>query len=145
MFVVDANVFVYAANPDVEQHQRARRMLNEWRGGMEEWFATWPILYEFLRVATHPNVFRQPRTWEQAWDFVRALLASPSFGVLVETPRHAEVARELGAEYPWVAGSIMHDFHTVVLMREHGVTEIRTADADFRRFRHLRVVNPLAA
>ena len=30
-----------------------------------------------------------------------------------------------------------------VLMREHGITEIRTADADFHQFRFLTVVNPL--
>jgi len=29
-------------------------------------------------------------------------------------------------------------------MREHGVTEIRTADADFHQFPFLEVVNPLA-
>jgi len=28
-------------------------------------------------------------------------------------------------------------------MREHGITEIRTADADFHQFRFLTVVNPL--
>lgn len=144
MFVVDANLFIYAANPEMEQHERARLALTEWRAGPDSWFTTWSILYEFLRVATHPNVFKQPRTWEQAWEFVRALLASPRFGVLVETERHAEVTSDLGAEYPWVSGSIMHDFHTVALMREHGITEIRTADTDFRRFKHLRVVNPLA-
>jgi toxin-antitoxin system PIN domain toxin len=143
LFAVDTNLLLYAVNRDAPTYERANGLLDSWREGTEEWFATWPVLYEFLRVATHPKVFEEPRTWEQAWEFIQALFASPSFGVLVETPRHAEVARELGAEYPWVAGSIMHDFHTVVLMREHGVTEIRTADSDFRRFAHLRVVNPL--
>lgn len=31
----------------------------------------------------------------------------------------------------------------VVLMREHGIKEIRTADTDFLEFRFVRVVNPL--
>lgn len=144
MFVVDSNVFIYAANPDVDGHDRARRALEKWRAGSEPWFTTWPILYEFLRVATHRNVFRHPRTLEQAWEFVHALLDSPRLAVLTETERHAEVIRDLVAEYPRLSGSVMHDFHTAVLMREHGVREIRTLDADFRQFSFLRVVNPLA-
>ena len=42
-----------------------------------------------------------------------------------------------------IRGNVVHDMHTVVLMREHGITEIRTTDADFHQFRFLTVVNPL--
>ena len=42
-----------------------------------------------------------------------------------------------------LGGNIVHDLHIVALMTEHGIPEIRTADADFHRFRGLRVVNPL--
>lgn len=38
----------------------------------------------------------------------------------------------------------MHDVHTAVLMKEHGIDEIRTVDTDFHQFRFLRVVNPLS-
>ena len=38
----------------------------------------------------------------------------------------------------------VHDLHTATLMREHGVSEIRTADADFHQFAFLDVINPLA-
>ena len=37
----------------------------------------------------------------------------------------------------------MHNLHIAALMREHGVTEIRTADTDFHQFKFLQVVNPL--
>jgi predicted nucleic acid-binding protein len=37
----------------------------------------------------------------------------------------------------------VHDLHTAVLMREHGISRIVTRDADFRRFRFLDVVDPL--
>lgn len=62
----------------------------------------------------------------------------------METDRHAEVLGELVASDPGVSGNLVHDLHTVALMKEHGVTEIRTRDADFRRFPELRVVDPLA-
>lgn len=78
-----------------------------------------------------------------AWRFVRAVLASPSCHLLVETDRHGEVIDELVTEHRELGGNLVHDLHTVALMREHGVTEIRTADEDFRRFPGLRAVNPL--
>ena len=33
--------------------------------------------------------------------------------------------------------------HTATLMREHGVTEIMTADVDFRKFTFLTVTDPV--
>jgi predicted nucleic acid-binding protein len=68
---------------------------------------------------------------------------SPSFAILVETDRHAEVVRDLTREYPHMSGNGLHNFHIAALMKEHGVVEIRTADADFHQFKFLRVVNPL--
>ncbi|MGH9431153.1 MAG: type II toxin-antitoxin system VapC family toxin, partial [Terriglobia bacterium] len=75
--------------------------------------------------------------------FIESLGSSPSFGILVETDRHEEVVRELTREYPRMSGNRLHDLHIAALMREHGVTEIRTADTDFHEFKFLRVVNPL--
>jgi predicted nucleic acid-binding protein len=62
---------------------------------------------------------------------------------LVETDRHSEVLEELSRLHPRVSGNLVHDFHTAVLMKEHGIAEIRTADTDFHQFPFLRVVNPL--
>ena len=33
-----------------------------------------------------------------------------------------------------LAGNIVHDFHSAVLMREHGIKDILTLDRDFRTF-----------
>jgi len=38
----------------------------------------------------------------------------------------------------------MHDVHTAVLMREHGIREICTRDTDFHRFPFLKVIDPVA-
>jgi len=37
----------------------------------------------------------------------------------------------------------MHDLHTAVLMREHGISRICTRDTDFLKFPFLTVVDPL--
>ena len=40
----------------------------------ENWILTWGIIYEFMRVATHPRIFPNPLTLEQAHEHVRAVL-----------------------------------------------------------------------
>lgn len=143
MFVVDTNLLLYAINPDSEDHLRAVALLEEWRGGDRSWFLTWGIIYEFLRVSTHHRVFARPLTLRQATEWVTLLLGGPRSGVLVPTERHSDVLTALSREFPRLRGNVVHDLHTAALMREHGVTEIRTADTDFHQFGFLTVSNPL--
>jgi toxin-antitoxin system PIN domain toxin len=145
VFVVDTNVLVYAADEDAPVHAECRRALDGWRRRHAVWYTTWGILYEFLRVATHPRVMKLPWTADQAWSFVGALLASPALGVLTETDRHAAVAGEVLQSIPRLSGNLFHDTHTAILMREHGIRRICTRDADFHRFPFLEVVDPLTA
>ncbi len=143
MFVVDTNLLIYAANRRSPRYAAARWALDRWHSRSEAWFLTWSIIYEFLRATTHTRTLEHPLTFADAWSFVEDLRSSPSFAILVETDRHAEVVRELTREYPRMSGNRLHDLHIAALMREHGVVEIRTADTDFREFKFLRVVNPL--
>ena len=145
MFVVDTNVLVYAADRDAPEHARCRELLEAWRRQAGAWYVTWGIVYEFLRVTTHPAVFRMPWSAADAWGFLEAVLASPSLRVLAATPRHGEVLGELLVDLPHVSGNLVHDAHTAVLMREHGIGVIYTRDTDFHRFPFLQVVDPLAA
>ncbi len=142
MFVVDTNVLVYAANASSPFHSRCRASLESWRRAPGAWYATWAILYEFLRVTTHPRVLDPPWTARQAWTFVESLLASPGFGVLVATPRHPAVAAQVIHEVPQLSGNLSHDAHTAALMREHGIRRIYTRDVDFHRFPWVEVVDP---
>jgi hypothetical protein len=105
---------------------------------------TWQIVYEFLRVASHRRVFREPLTLIQAWTFADAVLSSPSIGVLVPGPAHRDTLTSVLREHEILAGNILHDAHTAVLMREHGIRTIVTRDTDFHSFGFLDVVDPLA-
>ena len=145
MFVVDTNVLIYAADEAAPEHARCRRLLEGWRTRNSAWYITWGIGYEFLRVATHPRVFRQPRPLPEARRFLEALAGSPGFGILTPTDRHAKVLDEVIAEVPGLAGNLLHDTHTATLMREHGVRRICTRDVDFHRFPFLEPVDPLTA
>lgn len=145
MLLADTNVLVYAANSGASEHARCRALLDDWRAGPTPWCVSWSILYEFLRVVTHRRVFRAPLSADGAWRFVEALLASPSLQILAETSRHAAVAAQTIAEVPLLSGNLLHDAHTAILMREHGIRRIYTRDADFHRFPFLEVVDPIAA
>ena len=112
MFVVDTNVLVYAADEDSSFHQPCCGLLEKWRAQSGAWYVTWAVLYEFLRITTHPRVFRAPWPITHAWKFIEILLASPGLEVLGPTERHAQVAAELFRQFPHLSGNIMHDAHT---------------------------------
>lgn len=143
MFVVDTNVLVYAADADAPEHEPCRSALEGWRFGRTPWYLTWGIVYEFLRVVTHPRVLRSPFETVGATSFMEAVLASPSVHLLTETSRHLEVLAEVIDEVTLLAGNLYHDAHTAALMRENGLRSIVTRDTDFHRFPFLDVIDPL--
>ena len=141
--VFDTNVLIDAANTGSEFHDACGRALGEARLDPSPAYLTWSVCYEFLRVTTHPRVLTPPWSIARASAFLEAVLATPSFGLLVATPRHLTVLADTVAMYPQLAGNVVHDLHTAVLMREHGISRICTRDADFRRFPFLTVIDPL--
>jgi toxin-antitoxin system PIN domain toxin len=143
MLAVDTNVLVYAADADSRFHAPCRAWLERQQARADAWYTTWAILYEFLRVTTHPRVMRRPWRAPAAWEFVAALLASPGLAVLSPTERHADVAEQVISELPHLAGNLLHDAHTAILMREHGIGRICTRDTDFNQFPFVEVIDPV--
>ena len=143
MRVIDAKVLVYAANVDSLLHFPCRRLVDRECREPSPAFLTWSICYEFLRVATHPRVLQSPWDTEKAYGFLAKLIESPGFDVLVATPRHPTVLAQTVSELPKLRGNALHDLHTAVLMREHGISRICTRDRGFERFPFLTVVDPL--
>ena len=134
MFVVDTNILIYATDRKSPFHDSCRASLEQWRRQTGPWYLTWGIVYEYLRVVTHPRVLARPLSLAQAWSFVDSVLAAPGLEVLLPTTRHAEVLREIIDEVPQLAGNILHDTETAALMREHGIRVIVSRDVDFHRF-----------
>jgi uncharacterized protein len=143
VFVVDTNVLLYAADVDSEFHAPCRGLIERSRSRAAPWFLTWGICYEFMRVATHPRVYRNPWSSQSAWSYITTLLACPGLSVLTATRRHAAVLGQCLDELPEARGNLVHDLHIAALMREHGIARIVTRDTDFHRFDFLEVVDPL--
>jgi hypothetical protein len=142
-FVVDTNVLAYAVNKDCAEHAAASRALARWLAGSIPWALTWQIVYEFLRIVTHPRVFSRPLSARQALGFLDPILGSDLVTVLRPTARHEAVLSDVIKEFGNPAGNIFHDLHVAATMREHGVGQIMTADTDFRKFRFLTVTDPV--
>lgn len=142
-FLIDTNILLHAANAASPSHRAARGFLEEHARLRTSWCISWPILYEFLRVSTHNRVFPKPLTAPQALEFAGALTAREEVAFLAPTSRHLAALETVVTELGHPAGNLFHVIHTAVLMREHGIPEIITADTDFLQFTFLKVSNPL--
>ena len=142
MFVVDTNILIYAASRQFNQHQKARALLESWIEEAVVWHSTWSVFYEFLRVSTHPHVFSEPLSAEQAWSFLDAILASPGFSLLSHSDNHSVTLSKLIDSTQNLSGNIWHDAHIVAVMFDYGIKEIYSADTDFHRFKGIKVVDP---
>jgi len=141
--LVDTNLLLYGANADAAEHARARAFLVDIGRTADPWYLTEGIVYEFLRVSTHPKVFPAPLSAHDALAFLRPLLEAENVHVLGAAQGHWTVLGEVleGLTHP--SGNLFFDVRTAVLMREHGVGRIYTTDTDFLQFEGIEVVNPL--
>lgn len=141
--LIDTNILLYAANADAPEHARSYNFLTEAGRSAERWYFTEGIVYEFLRVATHPRVFPNPLTKMQALAFVEPLWHAPTFAILTAGDRHWDLLKQEMLALPHPVGNLFFDVRSVVLMREHGIRTIYTADTDFLQFKNIDVINPL--
>jgi len=142
MRLVDVNVLVYAVNTASAHHEVARGWLDEALGGDETVGLAWTVVLAFLRLTTHPAVFSTPLEPEHATTIVRAWTDQPNARMVDPTSRHFAVLSGLLAE-AGTAGNLVSDAHLAALAIEHDATLV-TFDADFGRFRGLRLLRPVA-
>ena len=145
MFVVDSNVLAIAADRADPSHEACRTLLEGWRSQPSPWYLTWPIVFEFLGLVTHPTVYRSPWQLTDAWSFVEAVLAAPAVEVLAAGDLHGGIVADLLERFPDLRGSQMLETQIAATMIEHGVKRIVTRDTLFHRFPMLEVVDPLRA
>lgn len=134
--LVDANVLLYAVDPDLPQHETARDWLDGALSGVEPVGFAWTVLLAFLRLATHPGVFPQPLDVDEAAGVTELWLSQPPAVVVHPTGRHLGLLRGLLAG-SGTAANLVNDAHLATLALEHGA-EIVSFDRDFARFEGVR-------
>lgn len=141
MRLLDVNVLVYAHREDLPDHARSRAWLEGLACGGEAFGTAALVLSGFLRVVTHPRVFKEPTPLSEALAFVDALRSQPSFVALEPGGRHwglfVELCRRAGAR-----GNLIPDAFLAALALE-GDHELVTMDRGFARFPGLRWRHPL--
>jgi predicted nucleic acid-binding protein len=142
MRALDVSLLAYAANRHAPEHARAVRVVEALANGEAPWALPWSVVHEFLHLVSHPHAVARALAPADAWAFVEALLASHSLRLLGPTEAHAATLAEVLASLP--AGSGMPPgIETAVLLREHGVRELLSADRGMRRFAFLGVRDPV--
>ncbi len=136
MLLVDVNVLVYAHREDAPNHAAFRRWLEDLMRSDQAYAVSDLVLSGFLRVVTHPRVFKTPTPINQALAFVHDVRDQPNCLVVEPGPRHWDIFTRL-CRAAGVRGNLVPDAYLAALSIESGCQWI-TTDRDYARFPGLR-------
>ena len=132
MRCVDVNVLVHAHRPEAPQHESYRDWLEDARVADEPLGLADLVLSGFLRVVTHPRVFREPTPLPVALDVVTRLRATPNAVRVAPGDRHWPIFTSLVNDAD-ARGNRVPDAYLAAMCIEQGATWY-SADRDFARF-----------
>ena len=141
MQLVDVNVLVYAHREDVPDHAKYRGWLEAWLDSDAAFGMCDLVLSGFLRVVTHPRVFRRPTPIKPALEFASAIRSRPNCVPIAPGARHWELFTRLCSEVG-ARGNLIPDAYLAALAIESGSEWIST-DRDYSRFPGLKWRHPL--
>ena len=141
-YSVDVNILLYASDAASPFGPRAKAFLADCVAGGDLFCLAWPTVVSYLRLSTHPSIFRSPLSPDDAVANVDGLLALPHVRALGEDEGFWEVYRSVTRGLA-VRANLVSDAHLAAILRQHGVRTLYTNDVDFRRFSFLDVRNPL--
>jgi toxin-antitoxin system PIN domain toxin len=136
----DVNVLVNAHRLDADHHEPCRAFLDETVTSPGAFGLTPIVLSGFLRVVTHPRIFKTPTPLADALEFVEALRTQPQAVEVSPGHRHWDIFTML-AEGASARGNLIPDAYLAAIAIESGSDWIST-DGDFARFPGLRWIDP---
>ena len=140
MVLPDVNVLVAAYRDDASEHASCRPWLKAVLGGDEAFAISDLVLSGFLRIVTHPRIFRRPSPPDEALSFANVIRKQPHCIPVSPGPRHWEIFTRLYRDAD-TRGSLIPDAYFAALAIEAGCEWI-TFDGDFARFEGLRWSRP---
>ena len=142
MILPDVNVLVYAHRRDISDHESYRLWLESVINAESAYGMSDLVLSGFLRVVTHPRVFKQPTSLADAMTFANQLRDQPNCVPIVPGNTHWRIFSRLCADAN-AKGNLVPDAYLAALAIEHGCEWI-TTDRDFSRFDGLKWRHPLS-
>ena len=141
MLAPDVNVLVYAFREELPEHEPCRR----WLDGVIRADAAFGVfdlvLSGFVRVVTHPRVFKTPSPLAAALDFVDVVRTRPNCVVVQPGLRHWGIFERLCSDAR-AKGNLVADAYLAALAIESGCEWV-TTDRDYRSFAGLKLHEPL--
>jgi toxin-antitoxin system PIN domain toxin len=140
MMLIDVNVLVYAHRQDAPNHAAFRRWLEAVMQSDEAYGISDLVLAGFLRVVTHPRVFKTPTPTNQALAFACQLRDRPNCVAVAPGARHWDIFSRL-CQASGARGNLVPDAFFAAMAIESGCEWI-TTDRDYSRFKGLRWRTP---
>jgi toxin-antitoxin system PIN domain toxin len=142
MYLVDANVLVYATDAQAPQHDAARGWLDAHLAMRPRYVGLpWPSILAYLRLVTNPRIYSPPAPVAEAWQRAEEWLARPAAWVPVPGSRHTQLFDDIVSDVR-PAGNLVPDAHLAALAQENGLTVVST-DSDFAKFRYVAWLDPV--
>lgn len=141
MRLIDVNVLVYVHREDAPEHASHLRWWQECSRADQAFGVADLVLAGFLRVVTHPGIFRPPSPLEAALRFVGEVKACRNYIEVAPGPRHWEIFLRL-CRVANARGNLVPDAYLAALAIESG-SEWITTDRGYSRFPGLRWRHPL--
>ena len=142
-YSIDVNIILYASDESNPRNKAAIRFMENRTSDPELFCVSWPTIMSYIRISTHPSIFSNPLSPDQALSNVESLLGLPRVRVLSEEEGFLDIYREVTGGFP-VRGNLVPDAHLASILHQHNVRTIYTADADFKKFDFLDVRDPYA-
>ncbi|GAA6760150.1 TA system VapC family ribonuclease toxin [Thermus oshimai] len=141
MYLLDANVLIYAFREDSPFHAPCRRWLEEVLSQGERIGTAEVVELAFLRINTLPSLGAKASPLPETFAFLRALKALPNWERVEPGPGHLGILQVL-AEGLGLRGNDLNDAYLAALALERGAVLV-SADKGFARFPGLLWLNPL--
>lgn len=135
MILPDVSVLIYAFRVDSTDHSQYKNWLIELVNGDAAYGIAPQVLSSLARICTHPRIYREPSTIDEALAFCNALLEAPNATVISPQNRHWSIFQTLCARSK-ATGNLVPDAWLAALAIEAGCEWV-TTDGDFARFEGL--------
>lgn len=132
MYLFDVNIYVHMHRKDSEHHERVFDFaLSVLRGNRS--FGYSPLaLSGFMRIVTHPKIFKNPTDFSTAAAFTESITSHPLAVQIIPGPAHWHIFRHLCYELK-PEGNFYPDVFFAALAIDSGCTWL-TCDQDYKRF-----------
>ncbi len=141
MKLLDANILLYAYDRGSPHHSACRAWFEAVLNAEETVALTWQTILAFVRITTNPKATRRPLAGPVACAIAGSWLSRPNVTVLAPGGRFWDIFRGQVLEAQ-ISGPLVTDAALAALALENGAVLCST-DRDFRRFKDLRVLDPL--